>query len=377
MADTKISALTAGAPALGTDQLPAARSGTNVKLLVSDLATFIRTNNVLSQTLAQAQSNNGTYTKGSWVQVTQDIGSITGSANTIFPVIEGGFLAGTGWCPTFENTGMAAARMVEIDWDVTANFISRIKEPIQGNTVTAHYSSVGLENFPFDTTTILQTTIIDPTVCTIDVAAIVLGATFEEFGTITLGAGTTFRGTAGQEATVTLSGTATFIGEVGANGGVTLLGTQSLTWCTICDNENVDCSGIASTYTQVGKFIGGGISTFEITSTDSAAVNPDVSGEIDMADFQFAGVLLTDDGGVNLDTFLNVPTDHYWTIEPIATTSITVDDYTTGGSANIYLNSLLQSTSVSIHGDDFEYIQFKAARNDNTKVVALLYTNTQ
>jgi len=40
MADTKISALSAGAPAQSTDELPAARAGTNVKLTVADLQTF-------------------------------------------------------------------------------------------------------------------------------------------------------------------------------------------------------------------------------------------------------------------------------------------------------------------------------------------------
>jgi hypothetical protein len=331
---------------------------------------------VLSQTLAQAQSNNGTYTKGSWVQVTEDIGGITGSADTIFPVIEGGFLAGTGWCQTFENTGMAATRMVEIDWDVTADFVSRIKEPKQGNTVTAHYSTVGLENFPFDTSTMFGVNLIDPNVCNIDVAAIVGGSTFEEYGTITLGAGTTFRGTAGQEATVTLSGTATFTGEVGANGGVTLFGTQALNWCKIGVNKNVDCSGISSTYTQTGAVIDGDVSTFVITSTDSAAVNPSVTNDIDMATFPFAGVLIVDDGANNLQTFLNFPTDHSWMVEPATGAAAVIDDYTAGGDANIYLNTLLQTATISIHGDDFEFIQFKAARNDNTKVVALLYTVT-
>jgi hypothetical protein len=375
MADTKISALTAGAPALSTDELPAARSGTNVKLLVSDLATFIGTNNVLPQTLAQAQSNNGTYTKGSWVQVTQDIGSITGSVNTIFPVIEGGFLAGTGWCQTFRNAGMAATRMVEIDWDVTSDFISRIKEPIQGNTVTAHYSSVGLENFPFDTSTMFGVNLIDPNVCNIDVAAIVGGSTFEEYGTITLGAGTTFRGTAGQEATVTLSGTATFIGSVGDNGGVTLIGTQALNWCKIGVNKNVDCSGLVSTYTQTEAVIDGPNSTFEITSTDSAAVNPDVTGTIDMADFQFAGVLRTDDGTNNLTDYINVPTDHEWIIDPIAGSGVNVEDRTTGAAGNIWINTTALTT-VQLHGDDLEFMVFMAARNSPTQVVVKYYTNT-
>lgn len=40
MADAKISALSAGAPAQATDELPAARAGTNVKLTVADLQTF-------------------------------------------------------------------------------------------------------------------------------------------------------------------------------------------------------------------------------------------------------------------------------------------------------------------------------------------------
>ena len=39
MADTKISALTSGSPAVSTDALPAARSGANVKLTVTDLLT--------------------------------------------------------------------------------------------------------------------------------------------------------------------------------------------------------------------------------------------------------------------------------------------------------------------------------------------------
>lgn len=40
MSDTKISALSAGTPAQATDELPAARAGTNVKLTVADLQTF-------------------------------------------------------------------------------------------------------------------------------------------------------------------------------------------------------------------------------------------------------------------------------------------------------------------------------------------------
>jgi hypothetical protein len=277
---------------------------------------------VLPQTLAQAQSNNGSYTKGSWVQVTEDIGGITGSADTIFPVIEGGFLAGTGWCQTFENTGMAATRMVEIDWDVTADFISRIKEPKQGNTVTAHYSTVGLENFPFDTSTILQTTIIDPTVCAIDVAAIVIGATFEEFGTITLGAGTTFRGTAGQEATVTLSGTATFIGSVGDNGGVTLLGTQALNWCKIGVNKNVDCSTLPSGYAQTGKVYEGNYSTFECAADIDINGNNRISiNNISGGDYSFCGVftkLLTTVGAEVITLLETNLTDHDYEVYTIS-----------------------------------------------------------
>ena len=375
MADTKISALTAGAPALGTDQLPAARSGTNVKLLVSDLATFIRTNNVLSQTLAQAQSNNGTYTKGSWVQVTEDIGSITGSADTIFPVIEGGFLAGSGWCQTFENTGMAASRMVEISWELGADFVSAIEEPIQGNTVTAFYNTSGLENFPFDTTTIKQTTIIDPFVCAIDVAAQVYAATFEGNNSIIIEAGATFSGKAGREAVVALSDTSFFTGEVGANGGVTLFGTQALNWCKIGANKNVDCSSIDSGYGQTGKVYDGDYSTFVITSTDSAAVNPDVTGTIDMADFQFAGVLRTDDGTNNLTDYINFPTDHEWMIDPIAGSGVNVEDRTTGAAGNIWINTTALTT-VQLHGDDLEFMVFMAARNSPTQVIVKYYTNT-
>lgn len=41
MADTKISALTSGAPALGTDQIAIARSGANFKLTAADIAALV------------------------------------------------------------------------------------------------------------------------------------------------------------------------------------------------------------------------------------------------------------------------------------------------------------------------------------------------
>jgi hypothetical protein len=69
MADTKISALTAGTPALVTDEIPAARSGANRKLTVKDLAAAPRVHST-SKTMTPA----GTTT---WYR----LGSLPTSAN--------------------------------------------------------------------------------------------------------------------------------------------------------------------------------------------------------------------------------------------------------------------------------------------------------
>lgn len=346
MADTKISALTAGAPALSTDEFPVARSGANRKLLISDILTYINANMVLPQTVAEVQANNSTYTEGSWVKVTDNIGGLGGSSGTMFEVGPGGFIVGTGWCRTYLSGAMDNARGVWIDWDATTDFVSRIFEPKQGNTVTAFYNTAGLTGFPFDTTTIEQCTLIDPVVCSINTAAIIYGATFGASATITLGAGTTFRGTAGQEATVTLSDTATFVGEVGDNGGVTLIGTQSLTWCKVGVNKNVDCSTLPSNYTQTGKVYEGPYSTFECTE------EIDVNGLTELnitnvngtQDFSFCGIFtnLLDTGGPDLiTTFTTNQTGHRYIIYKADNTQIDFDE---GGNIYTPASSVLSAS---------------------------------
>lgn len=273
---------------------------------------------VLDQNVEDVQISEfdgGTYTPGTYVNVTENIGGLGGSSGTLFKVGNDGFLEPKGYCQTYLNGAMDDATPVYITWDVTTNFVSAIEEPTQGNRVTAFYNTAGLTGFPFDTTSIFQTTLIDPVSCTIDVAAIIKYSYFEGYNTINIAAGATHRGRVGQEATVTLGGTSIYTGLIGDNGGVTLIGTQALNWCTICANENVDCSTIDAAYTQTGKYIGGGLSTFEC----SVLIDLNALTELNITqvnateDYSFCGRFLNvqnSGGAVDIESIISNQTGH-------------------------------------------------------------------
>ncbi len=376
MADTKISALTAGAPALSTDELPVARSGANRKLLVSDIATFVNTNIVLSQTVAEVQANNGTYTEGSWIIVSDNIGGLGGSSGTMFEVGPGGYIVGTGWCRTYFSNIMNIQTAVFIDWEPTTDFVSCIKEPLRGNTVTAFYNTAGLTGFPFDSTNIKQTTIIDPVTCSISPLSLIYAATFEGYNTITISRGCTFSGKAGREATVTLSGTtATFTGEVGANGGVTLIGTQALNWYKIFPNVNVDLTDkIRDDYSSTGGFVSQTESTLVFRQSDLDGVSElDMStnsGDINFAYFPCAGTLaVTSDETQPLISISNFTAGRKYKIISDITSSaldLTVSPFVVGGG-NIYLetgfNLVLKGSASPV-----DYLELQSDLDDVNKL---------
>ena len=136
MADTKISALSSGAPAVGTDEYVIARSGANYKLTGTNLLTLV-TSTANSFTAAQSFTVAGTFTAAQTFRAANAIRSE--AASTQDAVVIAGRAGGTSsYAVTLTPTTLTANRTVTIpDETMTVGFRN---VPQSGSAKTTSYS---------------------------------------------------------------------------------------------------------------------------------------------------------------------------------------------------------------------------------------------
>ncbi len=138
MADTKISALSSGAPAVGTDEFVIARSGANYKLTGTNLLTLV-TSTANSFTAAQTFTVAGTFSAAQTFRAANAIRSE--AASTQDAVVVAGRAGGTSsYAVTLTPTTLSANRTVTIpDETFTVGFRN---VPQSGSDKTTSYSLV-------------------------------------------------------------------------------------------------------------------------------------------------------------------------------------------------------------------------------------------
>jgi hypothetical protein len=138
MADTKISALSSGAPAVGTDEYVIARSGANYKLTGTNLLTLV-TSTANSFSAAQTFTVAGSFTAAQTFRAANAIRSE--AASTQDAVVVAGRAGGTSsYAVTLTPTTLTANRTVTIpDETMTVGFRN---VPQSGSAKTANYDLV-------------------------------------------------------------------------------------------------------------------------------------------------------------------------------------------------------------------------------------------
>jgi hypothetical protein len=147
--------------------------------------------------------------------------------------------------------------------------------------------------------------------------------------------------------------------EVLEGGSLQLTGGNTFTRCKVGMGKAVIP---AAGYNATNGFLENLDSTFEVF------LNPDISGFIDMAGYQFAGVVRIGTTGVpaswELKQLQNFPTDHIFCIVPAD--SNTVDVYDAGaGGVNLYLNV---AAVVTYDGTKDDTLVVRSGLNDYTRV---------
>lgn len=233
---------------------------------------------------------------------------------------------------TFQNAEMDDTIYCQMWYDLITDKIYRVFDPIKGNDVS-QVDGTAIDNFPFDNAGYESSVIAD---CTYSAGV--------ETGSFLVGC------TIGHGATVNMSSAGNF--------------TNQFTDCVIGAGKTADFSQLESNYTQTSKVYEGDNSTFEVTPTDAAEVNPDLDNKIDMAKFQFAGILLVGDGSNDIKSFLNYPTDHGWKIK-LPSTSLDVIN-----AGNILKNSngvFISSLPFSLASGD--EISFKVSEKTSDDIL--------
>lgn len=190
---------------------------------------------------------------------------------------------------TFKNAAMTDAVSCQMWYDLTADKIYRIYDPVKNNDVSVSDVFTSINRFRFDDADFKKNVLIN-----VDIA-------------------------------VALDAASEMVGCVLTDCVLRASSEFHFTNCRIGAGKTVDMSNIAAGYTQSGSVYDGDRSTFTITSADSSAVNPDGSNIIDMDSFKFAGILIVDDDTNDLTSFANIPTDHEWEIRGVAGSGFALD----------------------------------------------------
>lgn len=284
---------------------------------------------VLQKTVAQMQTlaaANG-FTAGQIYQITNAYSStaiINIKAYSTSVLEDYGF-------GTFKNSVMATAIECFMWYELIQDRVDRVYDPIRNNDVKQR-SGTSILNYVFDSFNAVNNVIEDCTLIGMDSSEVLNGCYF------------------GVGSTINLSGT-----------------DFQLTNCRIGAGKTFDLSGLASDYIRNGKIYEGNISTFDIISTDSAAVNPDGNHRIFMTTFPFAGILRVDDNTNYLSNLIDFPSDHKVVIAPTtAATALVIKDAAAVGGVNIYMET--SGTTITLNGNNSDFLEFQAFSNDATKV---------
>lgn len=259
----------------------------------------------------------------------------------------------------FKNSVMAAQMPMAMDYTLNVSgsddFIAYLYQAAFNNAMYFKDNYKSIDKFYFDTGNMYNVTWLDA-IATAIADTTITNSTFGYNANITISnTASCVYSDIGALAVLSLVNTSgIFKVSVGAGATLKLLGTQSLTDCKLGNGKTLDATSIDSAYSATGKVYDGDSSTFVITSTDSAAVNPvGASGEIEMVTFKWAGVLICDDNTKPIGLISNFGNDHKIKIAP--TVPMIVDFVNnTGAGTCIVANTFLEvDPQTTIDAGDF------------------------
>jgi hypothetical protein len=265
MADTKISALTSGAPALATDETIVARSGANYKLTVSDITSSLGS----PVTVANGGTGQSSYTNGQLL-----IGNTTGNTLTKATLTAGSGISitnGSGSITIASTSSGGSVTSVDVSGGTTG--LTTSGGPVTTNGTITLSGTLDVDNGGTGQTSYTdgQLLIGNSTGNTLSKSTLTAGSGIS----ITNGSGTiTIAATGGGG-----SGTVTSVGGTGTVNGITLTGT-------VTTSGNLTLGGTLSGVSLTSQVTGtlpianGGTGS---TSTAYCSLSSNVTGTLPIA----------------------------------------------------------------------------------------------
>lgn len=261
----------------------------------------------------------------------------------------------------FTNAVMATPTFVFVTYNLTTGKFGSIYEPVRNNYLFSdNAGSLDFAIFPFDNGLFTDNFLYNANMTVLNAQIFVSNTIYTS--QISIDNSSVFSSNLIYSATIDIGGiSACNITGCNIYQGATLVGRDNinLNTCLIGENKTVSMTGVPN-YTATGKVIQGKTSTFEIRSTDSAAVNPDGGNKIDMIDFSFAGILIPDDNSNSLSTFKDYPLDHSFIYAPNANAYIVNDSASLLGG-NILLP--VTGSTPTLNGSNEDFLEFEAGKN--------------
>jgi hypothetical protein len=307
---SKISLLTDGTPAQGSDILPVARSGTNRRITVDDVKTYIAApSSPIPITrddarLAVLGTAGAKFNAGQMYVVNNAMAQVAGVTIDcqIWLIAETEHRLATRGTGLFKNSVMGAQMPMAMDYTLNVSgsddFISYMYQSVFNNTLTFKDNYTSIDKFFLDTGNFYDNT-------WNDAIATALADT------------TISNSTFGYNANVSIADLAVFSqSDLGAGATLSLYGTQALFDCEIGAGETLNATSIDSAYTQTGKKLGGGVSTFECAVANNFSVRDNsvlnIAAMPDGGDYSFCGIFsgITTTTNYNFDNIITNLTSH-------------------------------------------------------------------
>lgn len=292
----------------------------------------------LIKTVAQMQALLGAYVPGQrYIITSPGTGQFNLGGIIMVEAMTTNFLTTVG-VARLRNAAMTSIMTFEAEYDVQADFFTRVREPISGQEVT-EYVNGGLAAWPFNSPTFTRTTAVDPIITYMDFDATIEDCYFDESTTLEIqNTSIIERVTTDPFAQIHAGVTDQCIlsaGHIGNGGTITLTDRHSISNFYIGSLREVNLTTIAATYSQSGvryddhgsTFVCpdvidlNGLTTLDITN---------ISGQ----DFSFAGIfyISTSVATPTVDNFTTNEQDHDYMFYVDATTAAPIDFSDTGGS---------------------------------------------
>lgn len=262
---------------------------------------------------AQDSSTNHHFHVGRFYKI-PDIGGFTGSFIILQATTDSTLVvSGNG---KFINSVMSVPINAELDYDLPGDVVHRVKGGIGvSNTVEDYYGNNAISAFPFDNGNYDGNYLYNVQINNFNVSGVNFGPfSFNKLYqcTIDLQGGSELYGCTVLPTTIITLNNASNLDNttVDAFCAITMPNGHRLEGCRIGESKILDLSAIASGYTATGKFYTAEGSNFEIDK-NYANTDPDNTNTLDMADYQWAGiVIVSNSGNFGLSLITNHPTDH-------------------------------------------------------------------